>query len=136
MTLIQSKLNTEPSFYPYSKFIQSSNIGLPRYREFEERYALKYFAHWLEPSVLSELDHCYRVFFTRPKMRIAEPKTPITCDKDFLAASSFAHDCAQTILQADKALIYLDSCPKCQRLRITPRAKICLWCGHKTEPIT
>lgn len=119
----------------YWRFIQSSNIGLPKYREFEERYVLKYHAKLLCSSDLAALASCYQFYFIRPKGLMSQLQPTIKCDKDFQSSSMFASQCAEKILKQYRKELYKFSCPHCQRLRLTPTAKICLWCAHEEERI-
>lgn len=37
---------------------------------------------------------------------------------------------AGRLLDAHRAEIHANACPKCGRLPATPRAKMCIWCSH------
>jgi hypothetical protein len=42
----------------------------------------------------------------------------------------FHRRAAQRVLREHGKTVFLNRCPRCNRLVRTPRAKQCLWCGH------
>jgi hypothetical protein len=52
---------------------------------------------------------------------------------------AFHRRAAQRVLQEHSDAVFLNRCPRCNRLVRTPRARQCLWCGydwHRTEITT
>ena len=43
---------------------------------------------------------------------------------------SYRQEVCKRILREHNDKVFINRCPKCQRIVRTPEAKLCLWCGH------
>mgnify|MGYP005750379967 CR=1 FL=1 len=126
---------TKYIYSEYWRLIENTRFGLPQYDVFELRYALRYFSHRIPPEERVELDACMNTYFYNYSSRVFGGFLPgkifaNKTQKSIFEAREFAMNHAQLIYNAHRNEMYQSACPKCQRLRRSPQAKVCLWCGH------
>lgn len=106
------------------QFLMSHQIARPEYGVFEQRYALKYFSYLLTKEEQRELSACAVSYITGELPFCAPSK------RSFSECKTFAYEKTEWLLDQYRELIYQDTCPNCKRLRMTPKARQCLWCAH------
>lgn len=106
------------------QFLMSHQIARPEYGVFEQRYALKYFSYLLTKEKQRDLSACAVSYITGGK-RFCTPST-----KSFGECKNLAYEKTKWMLVHYRELIYQDACPNCKRLRMTPKARQCLWCSY------
>lgn len=130
----------EYSYSEYWRLIENTRFGLPQYEVFELRYTLRYFSHRISTKARVELDACLDTYFNNYSGKVFGGFLPgklfaTKTKKTIFEARELARYHAQLIYNAHRYEIYQSVCPKCQRLRMSPKAKVCLWCGHSEHAV-